>query len=243
MQKDKAAVELLSYNEELVLSRNWLGFTPYELALLLGNYELFGLSEQKKIKVQKKGENALIEMSQAEYEAFFKVKYLLSPCFETLDILEKLIKNCPFLLKSTFVGDEHRTLGASLRSRLFTGYTEDVSIRYVSDYVGYGLFAEKLIAKEQYIGQYTGLVQSTHRFSYERNDYSIHIPTRFFSLCYFIMNGAKMGGEMRFANHSNRPNMKPFCLIDRSLVHIGFFALRDIEPGEELTFSYGKIGG
>ncbi len=242
MQGDASAVKLLSTNDELLSSRNAIGFTPLETALLLGKYELtqfLGFKESRKFKVQKKGESALLEMAQSEYEAFFRIKHLLCPFFESRALLEKLIQNCPILLRSTFIGDEHRTLGAALRASLFTGKVADVSIRWVSDYVGYGLFAEKLIAKESYIGQYTGVVRNVGRFSYKRNDYCMHIPTRFFSFCYFLMDASKMGGEMRFANHSNRPNMKPFCLIDRSLVHVGFFALRNIEPGEELTFNYG----
>jgi len=211
--------------------------TKSELATLFGQYK-----SSNKFLVQKKGQDTLLTLTCAEYEAFFGIKYLMSPFFESQELLEELIKNCPWLLNNTFIGEEHRSLGASLRSQLFSGFVADTSIRWISDYIGYGLFAEKPIAKMSYIGQYTGIVRKVGRFSYERNDYCMHIPTRFFSFRYFLMDALKMGGELRFANHSNQPTMKPYCLIDRSLVHIGFFALRDILPGEELTFNYGKGG-
>ena len=68
----------------------------------------------------------------------------------------------------------------------------------------------------------------------------MRIPTKFWSLQYFVMDAQNAGNELRFANHSDTPNIRPFCLIDRGLVHIGFFALRQIEVGEELTFDYGR---
>lgn len=57
MQGDASAVKLLSTNDELLSSRNALGFTPLETALLLGKYELtqfLGFKESRKFKVQKK---------------------------------------------------------------------------------------------------------------------------------------------------------------------------------------------
>lgn len=192
--------------------------------------------DSKLFFIQKKGDSRLRLYSKEEYEAFFGITYLPTPYFASPELCLELKQNCPWLLLHTFFGEEHRSLGAYLHTSLNMGKVVDVSIRWIDEDVGYGLFAENLIAKESFIGQYTGIVRKNPS---RVNGYCIQIPTKFWSFCRFILDAETAGNELRFANHSDRPSMKPLCLIDRSLVHIGFFATRDIKPGEELTFNYG----
>uniref|UniRef100_A0A915D0R3 Histone-lysine N-methyltransferase n=1 Tax=Ditylenchus dipsaci TaxID=166011 RepID=A0A915D0R3_9BILA len=60
--------------------------------------------------------------------------------------------------------------------------------------------------------------------------------------CLFVIDAFHHGNEARFANHSCDPNMKvQFVFVERfgpSYHRIAFFANRDIEKGEELTFDY-----
>ncbi len=51
----------------------------------------------------------------------------------------------------------------------------------------------------------------------------------------YDLDGNKRGNIARFANHSCEPN----CEAVDDEGRIWFAALRDIEPGEELTFDYG----
>jgi [histone H3]-lysine4 N-trimethyltransferase ASH1L len=53
-----------------------------------------------------------------------------------------------------------------------------------------------------------------------------------------VIDGHRMGGEGRFVNHSCQPNceMQKWCV--NGLFRMALFALRDIRPGEELTYDY-----
>ena len=51
---------------------------------------------------------------------------------------------------------------------------------------------------------------------------------------YWGIDGSRGGNGMQYVNHSCTPNT--FLRIVRG--HVIFFALRDIEPGEELTLDY-----
>ncbi len=235
---DYPAFSYLLHNPEELLRKNWLGFTPLETAHLLGKIKMVKELDPRicpPIILQKKGDLHRRLYSREDFEKIFNITYLQTPNFQTIELLEEVIKNGPWLLLNTVVGLEHRMLGSKYRHALFDGFIADVSIRWINDTMGYGLFAENVIAKESYIGQYTGIVKKGRRL----NEYSLRMPSRFWSFRAYLLDAMIAGNEMRFANHSKQPNMKPMCLIDRSLVHIGFFATRQIEAGEELTFNYG----
>ncbi|KAF2842320.1 SET domain-containing protein [Patellaria atrata CBS 101060] len=61
------------------------------------------------------------------------------------------------------------------------------------------------------------------------------------SACY-IIDGSHTGGPTRFINHSCAPNCRQYTVsynkYDQRVYEIAFFAYRDIEAGEELTFDY-----
>lgn len=243
LEDNVAAVHLLKHNPELLLRKNALGFTALELADLLGKLEIHKALDERihpLIKVHKKGESLPSMLSRKEFEQFFAITYLQNLTFPSYSLLTEIIRKCPWLLAKTVVGEEHRSLGSALRSALFSGKVAPCSIRWINQELGYGLFAENRIAKMSFIGQYTGIVRRVNRLKSDLNGYCMHLPTKFFSWGYYLIDAYKGGNELRFSNHSGKPNMKPFCLVDRSLIHIGLFATRDIEPGEELTFNYGK---
>ncbi|KAI5303917.1 hypothetical protein KEM56_007054 [Ascosphaera pollenicola] len=59
---------------------------------------------------------------------------------------------------------------------------------------------------------------------------------------YYVVDGRRYASVTRYANHSCNPNILTKtisqCMTEEKIIEIGFFALKDIPPGEELRFDY-----
>jgi SET domain-containing protein len=97
---------------------------------------------------------------------------------------------------------------------------------------GKGCFATVPFAKGRKIAEYVGEKISRHEITRRlRGKRRIHI-------CgvdsYWAIDGSKSGNGTQYINHSCEPN----CFVKIIHGHIIFFALRDIQPGEEILLDY-----
>ena len=97
---------------------------------------------------------------------------------------------------------------------------------------GLGLFAIKPIKRAAYIATYRGRIITTEeadRREARGARYMFELNSR------WTIDGSPRWNVARYINHSCRPNAKP---VGRN-GGIVIVALRRIEPGEEITYSYG----
>lgn len=98
---------------------------------------------------------------------------------------------------------------------------------------GTGVFCLRPIRSGEIIGRYAGRVLSAEEAAYLEEDRAGH--TFLFELSDGrIIDGGDGGNGTRFLNHSCEPN----CEAEEDDRGILIRALRDLSPGEELTFDY-----
>ena len=221
----------------LLLARNKLGFTAQEMAHFLG-CEL-GTKQPLQIRFQGKDEPSVKILSAEEFCNVTGVTYLKHLQFESYKVFKRVLHQCPWLLKHTSLGRQHRWFGALYGKEALGGKTIDASIRWIGEEVGYGLFAEKELKPQEFVGAYTGIMRQWHRFSPNHNEYCFHYPTGFWRMRIFMIDAEEAGNITRFVNHSDEANLEPVALLDRGLLHIFFRTARTIQVGEQLTVNYG----
>ena len=96
---------------------------------------------------------------------------------------------------------------------------------------GFGVFAKKEIKAGTIIGDYLGKVIKTAQYDLNRNKNGLYLM--YYTDQASIYPNLKKPG-IHSLNHSCTPN----CWIYTYRGHTLFFALRKINPGEELTISY-----
>ncbi|WP_143406476.1 SET domain-containing protein-lysine N-methyltransferase [Estrella lausannensis] len=228
-------------NPKHYLSKDNFGFSAGELALLLGKLEMakeFGYRPPTHILFQDKGK-AIDALLTEHFEERFDIRLIPSLTCPSYSLLKESIRQCPFSYRYTALGSEMKRKGSLYREELFHMKQSPCSVRFVDEMKGFGLFAEKRLTHGEWIGEYCGLLTKLEREELD-TDYIVHYPTRFFSMNLFGVDAKKKCNLMRFANHKDRPNAAAEYLLDRGLLHLAFFAIGEIAPGEEITIDYGR---
>lgn len=116
-------------------------------------------------------------------------------------------------------------------------YVAPAYIAFVSKEIGYGLFADTTIKKDDFIGEYVGVIVENKPdpwccawFYAHTNKESI--------LC---VDAHDKGNDMRFVNHSDNSNVKlAYVLAKDNLFHLCYIAAKNIYQDEEILVNYGS---
>lgn len=239
---EKEVARLLTKGAD-VLSTDPFGFIPEDLAKLLGKLncqKLFGHQPITSILLQRKGESELSTLPLASFESLFKISYREFPYFSSYEELGVVVNNCPYILRSAWIAKQNHEQGRFYKKQLNTGSSANLAVKWIDPVLEYGLFANEDLPAGAYVGEYTGLVRRLFRRQPDYNVYCFQYPTKLWSWNYYVVDALNEGNLLRFANHSDEPNMQPHWVVDRGLLHMLFTTKRKVMKGTQLTFDYGQ---
>jgi SET domain-containing protein len=95
---------------------------------------------------------------------------------------------------------------------------------------GFGLFATGPFAKGEFIAEYWGRRIPNHEADKLNTKYMFELNSR------WTIDGANRRNLARYINHSCRPNAEVDIVRGKIIIR----AKRAIQPGEEITYNYGR---
>lgn len=149
-------------------------------------------------------------------------------------------KSLPWLMRPWFYGVQNESLIKHYLPSLENKELADISIRWIDEQLGYGLFAEKSIQAGDFIGEFCGVIKPVALEEVKDNAYCLLYPTYMGSFQLWVIDALKEGGVLRFANHSDEPNMKMQCLVHEGIQRFFLIAGEQIPPNVQLTWDYGE---
>jgi hypothetical protein len=176
-----------------------------------------------------------------ELETHLQFKYLPLIAFEAPSQEQEIRIRGLEKWRANEIALESQELGKQFIQHIESEYIPDVSIRWIDDLIGYGLFAEEEIHSGSYVGEYTGIVRRNdlRRYFGPLNNYCYEYPVPDEIGKSFVID-ATQGNLTRFINHSFTPNLKPIHVFYDGFYHLIFLAIHRIEKGVQLSYDYGQ---
>jgi len=176
----------------------------------------------------------------AELENQFQFRYLAHNDFESGEERLRVLRLGLTKWQSGAVKGEAVELGRRFAHEIDAAHLAPMSIRWISEAVGHGAFADEDLAEGAWIGEYTGVVrENDRRYLEPMNQYCYEYPVPDVIGRSFVID-ATQGNLTRFINHSREPNLKPKYAFKEGMYHCIFLALRPIAKGAQLTYDYGQ---
>lgn len=191
------------------------------------------------IKVLFKDSSEIETISYAELEKRLSIRYLRSLKFQKEPFLKKTLKESKKALKRKDLSMRENWLGVRFKKELTENFEPNVSIRWIDDILGYGIFAEEDIPAGAFLGEYTGIIRKRRRRHDRKNDYCFEYTIGDWVYNPFIIDAQEQGNFTRFINHSQEPNVESLSVHANNIMHIIFVAAEPIKSGKQLRYHYG----
>jgi SET domain-containing protein len=131
------------------------------------------------------------------------------------------------------------------------GLTKNLEVVQISDKKGFGVTTLEAIKRDEFICEYVGEIihkekamELINRNQIKRSaNYVLQIRENYEKIIIStFIDAEEKGNVSRFLNHSCDPNLYfDIVRVQHFIPHVAFYAIREIEVGEELTFSYCEI--
>lgn len=217
--------------------RNLHGMTPIEIAQFLHKKELFPHSQDRFSFCDQPG----VRTEEKFRLMLSEIEYLSHPIFEGSTGLYKILSRSQKAKKIDQIPPEKIWMGIYFDKEIQQGLHPPVSIRFVDEEVGFGLFAEARIPSCAFVGEYTGIVSERKKRHLDGKTYCVRYTVWEMGRKNFVIDAEEKGNFTRFINHSAKPNLSLQSVYWRGLPRMIFVALKEIPEGAQLTFDYGTF--
>ncbi|MEK7339420.1 MAG: SET domain-containing protein-lysine N-methyltransferase, partial [Verrucomicrobiota bacterium] len=154
----------------------------------------------------------------------FSIKYTNCLVFYSLDLEKKVQKK----LSRRFLNQREKWLGCFYAKDILCGCQVQLTIAWINQKAGYGVFANQEIARNTCIGEYTGLIRKRSWFEGDNNIYCFEYPILEYKRSPYVIDARSMGNHTRFINHSTEPNIDSALAYYQEKRHIILYANKDI---------------
>ncbi len=175
------------------------------------------------------------------FEQLFEINYLPRLNFTDWRVEQWMRKQCARAYKKGKIGHLACWLGNLHAKEIEAAHIPDITVRWMGDKIGYGVFTNRPLKKWKFIGEYSGNLRRRNLIFPNVNDYCFMYPREWIAFKAFTIDSVKQGNFTRFINHRDEPNLESVAVFHDGIFRIIFRTIKDIKENEELTYDYGGI--
>ena len=198
------------------------------------------------IKILYRGESRVSSLLFSEFTEVMGIEYTTHLKFLTPKVARSIQLQCARAHAKGRFSQKQIWLGQYYSREIKEGIAPDVTIAWIDESIGYGVWANCDIARHSYIGEYTGVLRRPYFFKDRSNYYCFNY---YIKMSYwecnigepYLIDAQKQGNFTRYINHTNQPNLSMISVYHGGLLHIIFYANTFIHKGSQLSYDYGPI--
>lgn len=239
--REEIVAAIIAGLPQLKCRRNRLNWTPLELAQFLPRERLVSLLQPTSPPLFAADQPNISIPELSRLESIPKVDYLPQPLFESEAIFDEILNRTKKAKKEDAIPPERIWMGIYFDKEIQTGAHPKVSIRFIHEEVGFGVFAEQRIPSCAFAGEYRGIVKERKKKELRDKVHCVRYTVWEMGRRKFILDAEKKGNFTRFINHSDKPNLSLQSVYWRGIPRMILVALKEISEGTQLTFDYGTF--
>ena len=167
--------------------------------------------------------------------------FLSEPFFSSQKMFDQVIDLTQKAKEKDGIPTEAIWMGIYFEEEIRNSIHPKVSLRFIDDEVGFGIFAEQKLSPCSYVGEYTGVLLDWKKKILENKQYAMRYNIWEVGKQKFFLDAEKAGNFTRFINHSDEPNLTLQSVYCKKIPRMIFVAAKEILPGTQLTFDYGSL--
>ncbi|MBB63665.1 MAG: hypothetical protein CMO81_01210 [Waddliaceae bacterium] len=189
----------------------------------------------------KKADGTWVDLNnETDFKKELSVNYLSTVKLGRKSYEKELRKQSLAMKESGFLEDEQNELGLRWSRKIKEGSTCSLSIQWLNEEIGFGVFAEEDIEQGQFIAEYTGVIRRSWWFWKPPSQYAFRYPTARVESKNFAIDASKEGNVTRFINHDPYGNIEAIGVyLVNDFMRVILVSQRNIKEGSELSFDYG----
>lgn len=189
--------------------------------------------------ITERGEASFIHSPQ-DFENIFRIGYLPSLRFNHKKTENKIKDLCVKAVRKKWITPRQKWLGHYYAHSIQGDVHLDLTIAWINEKVGYGVWTNIDLPAHAYIGEYTGILRKRFFLGRWKNRYCFDYNIGEGRNSGYVIDAQNFGNHTRFINHSFEPNLEPASVICDDLVHVIIYAPKAIPAGSQLCYDYGE---
>lgn len=178
--------------------------------------------------------------SPQEFERVLRIRYLKSLEADTLKTHEKIQKKCERALALEWITPRQKWLGHYYAQAMREKLPLDLTIAWINERIGYGVWTNCAIAARAFVGEYTGVLRKRRFFGRWKNPYCFDYTIGPHRSSSFVIDCQKAGNHTRYINHSDHPNLDLTSVYFEGMMRVILIANQEIPAGAQLCYDYGE---
>ncbi len=174
------------------------------------------------------------EISISHFEAMTGALFIPALDFDHFSIIQDIAKR----VKKAGPTQDMFWNGAYYKTEIQNALMPQVKISWISDAIGWGVFAAKPFKKREFIVEYSGKVRKRQKED-RKNAYCFEYLAGPLAPTPYIIDAQDQGGIARYINHGENPNLITALACLDGINHVILVANKPIAIGEQLLYDYG----